>query len=123
MARLRPCTACSRHVRITDGECPFCGVANESAKTAPVDLGKPLSRAAVVFFGATALAACTGGPNDPTSSSSSSSGNSSGGGNTSSSSGTSGSGTSSGTNPEPDPDPMPQPAYGVPPIDLDAGDQ
>jgi hypothetical protein len=70
MAALVCCTVCARHVRITDPACPFCGASLEGleerrAEPLPADRG--LTRAAVVFMGAAALAGCgkTSGTKDP----------------------------------------------------------
>src|SRR5688500_17319315 len=121
MSQLRPCQHCARHVRIDENACPFCSRALAAVEAAPLrDLGRPTSRAAVVFFGAAAtIAACSSGGPDPGPSSSSSGGSSSGltssssGGSSSggSSSGGSSSGGSSGAD---------LPAYG--PAVVDAGE-
>jgi hypothetical protein len=53
-AHLRPCPGCSRHVRVSEGACPFCGVLLEPAfhvAPAPVGPSKRLSRAALFAFG------------------------------------------------------------------------
>ncbi|MBN9159609.1 MAG: hypothetical protein J0I07_01490 [Myxococcales bacterium] len=121
--RLRLCGACARHVRVTDPVCPFCGAAGaETGSSTAAELARPLSRAAVLFVGATTLAACVGGPGDL----SSSSGGSDTSGSGSSSSGSSGDPASSSSSgqpepePEPDPEPLPAPAYGPAPV-RDAG--
>ncbi|MBX3209126.1 MAG: hypothetical protein KF764_29100 [Labilithrix sp.] len=104
---------------MSEPACPFCGsAAEETRATATVELARPLSRAAVLFAGATTLAACVGGPGDP-SSSSGNSGTNGSSSSSSSSSGSSGNASSSGE-PEPDPDPQPVPAYGPAPV-RDAG--
>ena len=51
---LAPCPGCSRHVRVDDGACPFCGAAFAAA-LAPrpgVDARRRLSRAALFTFAA-----------------------------------------------------------------------
>lgn len=100
MARLRPCTACHRHVRGSETRCPFCDAdLTPPSEAAGVKIpGTPLTRAAIIFGAATVVAACSSGGPDP-GPSSSSGGSSSG--NTSSSSGAA-------------------PAYGVP--EIDSGD-
>lgn len=119
--RLHPCASCARHVRVTDVSCPFCGGPMGEVTAVPV-ASRALSRAAVVFFGATTLAACVGGPGDPSTSTSSgggsSSGTSSGASGSSGAPGASSSGTSG--DPEPEPDPGAQPLYGPAPVN-DAG--
>jgi hypothetical protein len=55
---LRPCPGCSRHVRVSEGACPFCGGALDAsfrAAPAPVPPSRRLSRAALVAFGTGAL--------------------------------------------------------------------
>lgn len=96
MANLRPCTGCQRHVRAHETRCPFCDVELEAFTPVLRGSNVPLTRAAILFASATAVAACTGG-SDPGPSSSSSSG----------SSGASSSGNG-------------VPLYGVP--EIDAGD-
>ena len=57
-AHLRPCPGCSRHVRVTEGACPFCGVLLEPAfraAPAPIPPSRRLSRAALFAFGAGAV--------------------------------------------------------------------
>lgn len=84
MAHLRPCTGCQRHVRAHETRCPFCDVELEAVASLPArGSNVPLTRAAILFASATAVAACTGG-SDPGPSSSTSSGGSSSGGSTSS---------------------------------------
>lgn len=85
MACLHSCTACSRHVRATERVCPFCDapLGSDFIDACPrrAKAGSKLTRAALLFAGATALAACGGKedgvPND-NGSSSGSSGSSSG---------------------------------------------
>lgn len=100
MARLRPCTTCHRHVRRNETRCPFCEAELDGSPDAggPKIPGTPLTRAAIIFGAATAVAACTSGGPDVPGPSSSSGGSSSG--NTSSSGAA--------------------PAYGVP--EIDSGD-
>jgi hypothetical protein len=53
-AHLRPCPGCSRHVRVSEGACPFCGVSLDPsfrATPAPVGPSRRLSRAALFAFG------------------------------------------------------------------------
>ena len=64
MNRLEPCSGCSRHVRVGESTCPFCGqaLALESLPPRAVP-SKRLGRAATFAFGAsvvgaTALVAC-----------------------------------------------------------------
>jgi len=85
MACLHSCTSCSRHVRATESACPFCdaplGTDFVDACPRRAKAGRKLTRAALLFAGATALAAC-GGKEDTVpnggASSSGSSGSSSG---------------------------------------------
>ena len=65
-SHLRPCPGCSRHVRVSDATCPFCGVAlgaSFGAAPVPVSPSVRLSRAALVAFGTgtLSLAAACGG--------------------------------------------------------------
>ena len=53
-AHLRPCPGCSRHIRVSEGACPFCSAALDArsqASPAPVGPSKRLSRAALFAFG------------------------------------------------------------------------
>jgi hypothetical protein len=53
-SHLRPCPRCSRHVRVSEGTCPFCGAgldASFRASPAPVGPSRRLSRAALFAFG------------------------------------------------------------------------
>jgi hypothetical protein len=64
-ARLLPCPSCARHVRVSEGTCPFCAAALPASlrsQPLPRSPGTRLSRAALYAFGAsaTALAACGG---------------------------------------------------------------
>jgi hypothetical protein len=101
MNHLVPCPECSRHVRVSETQCPFCALPLDLASLPePVLPRERLSRAATFAFGATlasatALAACSatevpvphyGAPTPPISSggnagSSGSGGDSAGGGN------------------------------------------
>lgn len=56
----RPCPSCDRHVRVADARCPFCGAVVPAAVAPRSDAARPLSRAAVLFVGAAAAAACGG---------------------------------------------------------------
>ena len=66
MNRLIPCLACSRHVRIQDASCPFCGNDMAAAQAAapalpPAMAWRHLGRAAVFAIGSTmAVTACGG---------------------------------------------------------------
>jgi hypothetical protein len=97
MRKLRPCSGCSRHVRANEPACPFCharvelaDIQADASAVGPV-AGARVTRAALVFAGATVIAAC-GGSKEDTSTSSASSASSTGG--TSGSSGKSSSGSS-----------------------------
>jgi hypothetical protein len=65
MKHLVPCPECSRHVRVSETECPFCALPLDLAGTPEPQLPRGrLSRAATLAFGATlvsasALAACS----------------------------------------------------------------
>ncbi len=57
-SRLVPCPACTRHVRTSEGACPFCSeTLPESVRSAPAPRRPParLSRNALYVFGATTL--------------------------------------------------------------------
>ncbi len=64
MACLHSCTSCSRHVRATERSCPFCDapLGSDFIDACPrrAKPGRKLTRAALLFAGATALAACGG---------------------------------------------------------------
>lgn len=66
MKHLVPCPECSRHVRVSEKECPFCALPLDLANTPPPPLPRGrLSRAATFAFGATfvsatAISACGG---------------------------------------------------------------
>jgi hypothetical protein len=58
-ARLVPCPACARHVRVTEGTCPFCRGALASwvgESVAPDPPPKGLARAGLYTYGKTAAA-------------------------------------------------------------------
>lgn len=69
MSQLVPCPSCSRHVRLSNPQCPFCDVALDAAalseryasRRAPVPAG--IKRAALVALG-TVAAACGGQTSD-----------------------------------------------------------
>jgi hypothetical protein len=59
-SHLRPCPSCARHVRVSEGGCPFCGESlSDEFRAAPRPLGPGarLSRAALFAFGTGTLAA------------------------------------------------------------------
>jgi hypothetical protein len=63
---LHPCEACERHIKGSETACPFCGVTLSQgfgvcAKTTAARGTSPLTRAAILFVGAAAAAACDGG--------------------------------------------------------------
>jgi len=97
MSHLVPCPACSRHVRVTEPTCPFCGDGLALAGTPAPSLPKSrLGRAATFAFGATlvgvtTVVACGG---DDTSSGGGSGGATTGTGGTSAGAAGSSSGTS-----------------------------
>ena len=58
---MRPCPSCGRHVKTTEGQCPFCSAAMPEGfeQFAYPTLNKRLGRAAIAAFGASlALAGC-----------------------------------------------------------------
>lgn len=58
-AHLRPCPSCDRHVRVSEGGCPFCGESlSDTFRAAPRPLGPGarLSRAALFAFGTGTMA-------------------------------------------------------------------
>jgi len=55
---LAPCPACHRHVRASDGSCPFCGTGLKVVATVPSAVGR-LARGALFAF-ASSVAACGG---------------------------------------------------------------
>ena len=108
MSALHPCVACQRHINVDESACPFCkaevpeGFGPSALARAASAVNRPLSRAAILFAGATAIAACSSGTALPGSS----------GGTSGSSGGSSGSSGSSGEV---------QALYGPAPVE-DAGD-
>ena len=61
-SHLRPCTACARHVRVTEAACPFCGAsvdASLAASPAPLPPAARLSRAALFALGAGTISLTT----------------------------------------------------------------
>ena len=57
--KLFACPSCERHIRSDETACPFCSQAVAFTCAAPCAEAPPgLSRAAVLFLGATALAGC-----------------------------------------------------------------
>lgn len=63
--RLLPCPECDRHVRATEPRCPFCDAPLPAAEAAPARRpAAALTRAAILFAGATAVTAC--GPGSST---------------------------------------------------------
>jgi hypothetical protein len=62
-SHLRACAKCSRHVRVSESACPFCGVALSEAfraSPAPLPPRARLSRAALFAFGTGTLALAPG---------------------------------------------------------------
>lgn len=57
---LTVCTTCSRHIRSTEGRCPFCDAPSTSRSPA-----RAVVMAAVVVATGLTLAACYGGPPHP----------------------------------------------------------
>lgn len=67
MARLEPCPACQRHVRVDEQTCPFCAVELGAALASLPARALPksrLGRAALFAFGAAAVASTTVGCSD-----------------------------------------------------------
>lgn len=60
MIPLMTCEACSRHVRVTESRCPFCGAPREPEGPSSLPpLARPMSRAVIAALGASlSLAAC-----------------------------------------------------------------
>jgi hypothetical protein len=61
---LHPCPSCAQHLRSTETVCPFCDAAlpegfGVCARSAGAQ-GRPMSRAALLFVGATVAASCGG---------------------------------------------------------------
>ncbi len=55
-----PCEGCGRHIRVSEGACPFCDVATSAefrATAPPTPLPRGLSRAAIFAIGAAATVA------------------------------------------------------------------
>ena len=66
-SRLVPCPSCSRHVKLGPPSCPFCGgEVPADAPARPVAMGRPLSRAAILFASAAAVTACSSSTTSPT---------------------------------------------------------
>jgi hypothetical protein len=62
---LHPCEACERHIKGGETACPFCGATLSAgfgtcAKPTASRAKAPLTRAAILFVGAAAAAACDG---------------------------------------------------------------
>jgi hypothetical protein len=65
-SQLTPCPSCSRHVKVGPPSCPFCGGAVPvDVPARPVLVGRPLSRAALMFAGAATVAACSSTASQP----------------------------------------------------------
>jgi hypothetical protein len=58
---LHPCPACARHIRGDEATCPFCNAATPEGfgAVARAKIAAPMSRAAILFMGATAVSACS----------------------------------------------------------------
>jgi len=59
-SRLTPCPSCTRHVKVGSPSCPFCG--GEVPTDVPlrgIPAGRALTRAALLFAGSAAVAACS----------------------------------------------------------------
>jgi hypothetical protein len=59
---LSACEGCGRHIRVSEGACPFCGATTSAtfrAKAAPQPPTRRLSRAALIVFGAASVTACS----------------------------------------------------------------
>jgi hypothetical protein len=56
--RFTPCPSCTRHVKVGDGVCPFCGASTPRAQAAAMPRGR-LSRAALLAAGAAGALAMT----------------------------------------------------------------
>jgi hypothetical protein len=65
---LHPCESCARHIRATEAACPFCGatVTEVAAPTARGSIARPMSRAALLFMGATTTIGCGSSSTPPT---------------------------------------------------------
>jgi hypothetical protein len=60
---LHPCPSCAQHLRPSETVCPFCQAALPAgfgACTRDAPRGRPMSRAALLFVGATVAASCGG---------------------------------------------------------------
>jgi len=61
---LHPCPSCAQHLRATETVCPFCAAALPAGfgvcRQATGPRGRPASRAALLFVGATVAASCGG---------------------------------------------------------------
>ena len=67
MTLLAPCSSCSRHVRVAESACPFCGaVVSLEAPSIRGIASQRLGRAALFTFGAVALATNASGCSTPT---------------------------------------------------------
>lgn len=66
MEALTPCTRCSRHVRSSEPDCPFCG-APLAARPAPATSAPRVGRLtrAAIFAGAAIIAPACGGASAP----------------------------------------------------------
>jgi hypothetical protein len=70
-SHLRPCPSCARHVRVSEGGCPFCGESLSDAFRAaprPQGPGARLGRAALFAFGTgtlTLASACSSSSDTP----------------------------------------------------------
>lgn len=66
MLSLSPCPDCSRHVRVDDGACPFCGSTEaRPAARRPKRRAKRLTRAALFLAGALGASACSTSAEEP----------------------------------------------------------
>jgi hypothetical protein len=60
--RLSPCPSCARHVKVGSASCPFCGAdvpVDVPTRVQVAGLGKPLTRALIMFAGAAAVSGCS----------------------------------------------------------------
>jgi hypothetical protein len=63
---LHPCESCARHIRAGEAACPFCGAAvTQVAAPARGSVARPMSRAALLFMGATTSIACGSSSTNP----------------------------------------------------------
>ncbi len=61
-ASLEPCPSCARHVRVDETSCPFCSATMPEgfgARSTAAPEGPALTRAAILFVGAAAVAGCS----------------------------------------------------------------